>query len=130
MSLPPLVGIGRISYGLYLYHLPIFALVQSFRLPGAVNLLLEWGGTALVALASWFWLEQPVQRVVARRWPRHVAAEPASGQVPATVALQVPIQLLALIPTPTRGVRLGHEPVAQDPGMDVRTPPAGTALRG
>jgi len=130
MSLPPLVGIGRISYGLYLYHLPIFALVQSFRLPGVVNVLLEWGGTALVALASWVWLEQPVQRVVARRWPLHVAAEPASGQVPDTVALQVPIQLLALIPTPTSGVRLEREPVAEDPGMDLRTPPAGTALRG
>jgi peptidoglycan/LPS O-acetylase OafA/YrhL len=70
LSLPPLVAIGRVSYGLYLYHMPIFMLVQSRHLGFATVLLLESGGTAVITVASWYLVEQPAQRWVTRRWPR------------------------------------------------------------
>jgi peptidoglycan/LPS O-acetylase OafA/YrhL len=63
----PLVFTGRISYGLYLYHLPIFQLVQRWHLGFARTLALETGLTGAVAVTSWFALERPVQRWAARR---------------------------------------------------------------
>jgi peptidoglycan/LPS O-acetylase OafA/YrhL len=70
LTLRPLVGIGRISYGLYLYHMPIFQLVQSWHLGYVPTMTLEFGSSTAVAIASWFCLEQPVQHWVARRWRR------------------------------------------------------------
>ena len=70
LSLRWLVFIGRISYGLYLYHMPIFQLVQSRHLGYLPTMSLEFGGSAAIAVTSWFCLEKPVQRWVARRWPR------------------------------------------------------------
>jgi peptidoglycan/LPS O-acetylase OafA/YrhL len=66
----PLAFIGRISYGLYLYHMPTFALVQHYRLGFFPTLSLEVGGTFALATVSWFCLERPVQRYVHHRWPR------------------------------------------------------------
>jgi peptidoglycan/LPS O-acetylase OafA/YrhL len=68
--------LGRISYGIYLYHLPVYwalyAAAERLRLPvpadGPVKFLL---GSALaigVAALSWHQLERPVHRLK-RRWP-------------------------------------------------------------
>jgi peptidoglycan/LPS O-acetylase OafA/YrhL len=78
LSWGPLVGVGRISYGLYLYHLPIFQLVQRWQLGFVRTLSLEVGLTFALALVSWYGLEQPVQRWVARRWPRQSPAATAT----------------------------------------------------
>lgn len=85
----PLVGLGRISYGVYLYHLPIFQVVQAYRLGFVRTLGLEIGLTLAVALVSWHGVEQPVQRWVARRWPRDDRpARPTPG--PACEPVPVP----------------------------------------
>ena len=57
----PLAGVGRISYGIYLYHYPLVV----FLLPhvhGAAGDLLVVAATAAVSTASWFALEQPILR--------------------------------------------------------------------
>ena len=64
LSFPPLVGLGVISYSLYLWHWPILALVRN--LVGA-RLPLPWaigsvGLAVVVAAASWRWVEEPVRR--------------------------------------------------------------------
>lgn len=64
LSLPPLVWIGRRSYGLYLWHWPLMVLAH-YAAPGipetvrgvAVVVL-----TVVVAAASYRWLENPVRR--------------------------------------------------------------------
>ena len=86
LSWRPLVFIGRISYGLYLYHLPIFQLVQSWQLGFFPTVGLEAGGTLAVSVASWFLLERPVQRLVARRWPHRPTAVTEPSSAPAAVA--------------------------------------------
>lgn len=61
LSLPPLVAIGKVSYGLYLWHFPVILVVDE-QLPDASDLLR--GGTVVVATAvttllSWFLVERP-----------------------------------------------------------------------
>lgn len=61
LASPPLVGIGLISYSLYLWHWPLLALGTYW----AMRPLTVWEGTVLVALAvplsifSWWAIERP-----------------------------------------------------------------------
>lgn len=63
LSWPPLVFIGLISYSLYLWHQPLLAFVNYYRIvpltPGATTVPLA--ATLLVAAASWRFLERPVR---------------------------------------------------------------------
>jgi peptidoglycan/LPS O-acetylase OafA/YrhL len=69
----PLVGIGRISYGLYLWHLPIVygcgALAVDGTPPDYPRAALAIGFTFLVAVASFRWVEQPMLRLKRRFTP-------------------------------------------------------------
>lgn len=93
-SFGPLVHLGRISYGVYLYHWPVFALLG----PGRVGLG-GWGlfgvrlaVTLAIAEASFHLLEQPL---------RHRRAAPRSVAVftGAAVAM-VGVAALVLVPSP------------------------------
>jgi peptidoglycan/LPS O-acetylase OafA/YrhL len=63
LSLPPLPAIGRISYGLYLWHWPMFGWLNAERtgLAGARLLGVRCLATLLVAGASYLLVEQPVR---------------------------------------------------------------------
>jgi peptidoglycan/LPS O-acetylase OafA/YrhL len=66
----PLVGAGVISYGLYLWHIPlILVLIELGLLPGSLapRLAVVLGLTVGVAWLSWRVVERPVLRRVARR---------------------------------------------------------------
>jgi peptidoglycan/LPS O-acetylase OafA/YrhL len=70
LELRPLVGVGRISYGLYLWHFPIFVLfsvllTQTTTLD-PVRLGLAWALTFAVCLASFRLLELPALRLKVR----------------------------------------------------------------
>ena len=60
----PLRYIGAISYGLYLYHWPLFQLITHKRtgLTGAALLAARFGVTFAVAVISYHLLEQPIRR--------------------------------------------------------------------
>jgi peptidoglycan/LPS O-acetylase OafA/YrhL len=62
----PLVGVGRISYGVYLFHLPLFQLVQHYQLGFVPTVLGEFGGTFALAVLSWFLLERPALNLAHR----------------------------------------------------------------
>jgi len=59
----PLVAIGRVSYGLYLFNYPIFTLVQAQGWSAPVKVIVEFSATALVAVVSWRFVEQPALRL-------------------------------------------------------------------
>jgi peptidoglycan/LPS O-acetylase OafA/YrhL len=63
LSAGPLVAIGRISYGLYLVHWPVFVIVDADRtgLDGPVLTALRLLITAAIAVASYFVIEQPIR---------------------------------------------------------------------
>jgi peptidoglycan/LPS O-acetylase OafA/YrhL len=64
LSVRPLRAIGLISYGVYLYHVPVFTWLDGSRahMHGLALLCLQLLVTFGVAIASFFWLEQPIRR--------------------------------------------------------------------
>jgi peptidoglycan/LPS O-acetylase OafA/YrhL/lysophospholipase L1-like esterase len=67
----PLVFLGKISYGLYLYHWPIYVLLTPDRLhiDGVALLTLRLAVTVAVSLASYHFVEMPVRRGKLRELP-------------------------------------------------------------
>ena len=61
---PVLTGAGRVSYGLYVYHWPVFvALDRSHTgLHGVALAFLRIGTTVALAVASYHWLELPIRQ--------------------------------------------------------------------
>jgi peptidoglycan/LPS O-acetylase OafA/YrhL len=68
LSVVPLRLTGRVSYGLYLWHLPIFLAVarecQSWS--SATRIVVALGITAFFTMASWQLVERPALRVKRR----------------------------------------------------------------
>jgi peptidoglycan/LPS O-acetylase OafA/YrhL len=64
LALPPMVGLGLISYSLYLWHWPVLILSGHWR--GGAGGPLEtalWLALALaLSVASWAWIERPFRR--------------------------------------------------------------------
>ena len=83
LGVRPLVALGRVSYGLYLYHFPIYLLLSEERVGfGGWGLL---GVRATVAIglasASYRWYELPIRRgvrVAAQKAPLFVLAGAAA----------------------------------------------------
>ncbi len=70
--LRPLRLLGRVSYGLYLWHLPIFKFVpeHTSTWPSGFRLLLSLGLTAFAVTASWHLLERRANRLRHRFSPQ------------------------------------------------------------
>ena len=64
LALAPLVGLGRISYGVYLYHWPIYVILDEARtgLSGPALLGLRLAVTGLAATLSFVLIERPIRR--------------------------------------------------------------------
>jgi peptidoglycan/LPS O-acetylase OafA/YrhL len=76
LAVTPLVWLGRISYGVYLWHWPLFAIVTAERtgLTGFLLLALRMSTTIAVAALSYYLIEQPIRtgralRLLALRRP-------------------------------------------------------------
>jgi peptidoglycan/LPS O-acetylase OafA/YrhL len=69
----PLRAIGRVSYGIYIWHHPVFWIVlrHAGSSPVAVRFLLGIGASAVLTLLSWFLLEQPISRRFRSRFVPH-----------------------------------------------------------
>jgi peptidoglycan/LPS O-acetylase OafA/YrhL len=70
LSLRPLVHLGRISYGVYLWNVPVLLAIRTALgpdVPGSFSTLLAVPATVVLAQLSWVLLEQPVLRRVAGR---------------------------------------------------------------
>ena len=63
LSLPPLPAVGRISYGLYLWHWPIYVWLSPDRTGRSGNTLLalRLALTLIVALVSYHFVERPIR---------------------------------------------------------------------
>ncbi|MBU6316235.1 MAG: acyltransferase, partial [Acidobacteria bacterium] len=93
LSVRPLVAVGKVSYGLYLFHWPVFTLLRQhgWRLDEAGPAALALAITAAVTTVSYTLLERPVR---AAAWaPRRTAVSAAVAGVAVLAAvLVVPVQ--------------------------------------
>ena len=83
LSHPALVQIGKRSYGIYLYHLPIFQLMEFFTDTGmnfVLATILKLTATGVVACLSYRYIEQPALRLKNLRY--FSTAQPASAGDP------------------------------------------------
>ncbi|HTN78465.1 MAG TPA: acyltransferase family protein [Acidimicrobiales bacterium] len=88
LSMPPLPQIGLISYGLYLWHWPVYVVLSSNRtgIDGWALLALRLAVTSVVATASFFVVERPI-RTATLHLPRPRLTAPAVVLGVAAVAL-------------------------------------------
>jgi peptidoglycan/LPS O-acetylase OafA/YrhL len=112
LSVAPLRYVGRISYGLYLWHFPLFLYVDHARtgLDGyslfAVRLIL----TLAVASCSFYLVERPIRQGTFMRGWRAFALTPVAvvGTAIALVAAtNVPVSAVPVPPPPARALKAG-----------------------
>jgi len=79
LSLPAIRWIGRISYGLYLWHWPIYIVLTQDRtgFGGTALLLVRIAATFVVATASFYLVELPVRNGALKGW-RGIALVPTA----------------------------------------------------
>ncbi len=132
LSLRPVRYIGAISYGLYLFHWPIFVMVDHARtgLAGWPLFLLRVGLSFAVGAVSFHFLEMPVRRGVLRGWRAWVAAPLAVGGTAVLVVASTAGAATAVnqLPAQSAGSASHGTPTGGDPGTSANvTPvPAGT----
>jgi len=113
--------IGRISYGLYLYHYPIFLMIDSEHsgLSGAALLVVRLAATLAAAVVSYHAIEMPIRRrKVLKGW--HLVAA-----LPVSVAIVVTAIVLATLPAPAPAAPSAAAAVRQGLFAVPRTRPAG-----
>jgi peptidoglycan/LPS O-acetylase OafA/YrhL len=127
--------VGRISYGLYLYHYPLFLMIdnQHTGLAGSNLLLARLGATATAAVVSYHCIEMPIrQRTVWPGW-RLVMALPI-GVAVVVVALVLSTTASAPVPLPVAASKAGlfalpkTPPVSLSSGHRVRVLLLGDSL--
>jgi peptidoglycan/LPS O-acetylase OafA/YrhL len=91
LSLPPLRGLGLISYGVYLWHWPIYLVLTPDRTGWngyglfAVRVLV----TLAIAVASYRLIEMPIRRGALRQWRASWTLAPATAAVVAVALVLV-----------------------------------------
>lgn len=91
----PFTAIGQISYGLYLWHWPLFLLITRSRtgLWGVELLVVRFVVTFAFAIASYFLVERPIRRGALRRGWAALATPLAVGLVIVLLLLETPYPL-------------------------------------
>jgi peptidoglycan/LPS O-acetylase OafA/YrhL len=112
LSLPPLVWIGTISYGAYLWHYPVFIQLDAAHtgLTGFPLLLVRFSVTLALAAVSFYLIERPVME--GTFWRSLRAAAPATVMVGATVAVVLAGTVAPAVAV-ARPLPLGALPVAE-----------------
>lgn len=123
----PLVTLGVISYGVYLWHWPIFLILNGERtgLSGWSLLALRCAVTIAVSWVSWWAIEQPV-----RHWrPQHVPMLRLAAATVATAAVVTMTFVPVSIPTRPAGpdvmaAAASEQDIGAERAVPVGPPPA------
>jgi peptidoglycan/LPS O-acetylase OafA/YrhL len=133
LSLRPIRYVGAISYGLYLWHWPIFVVLDNARtgLVGWPLFGLRVGVSFAVAVCSFHFLEMPVRRGALRGWRAWAVTPLAVGGtvalVVASTAGAVPSLGAADVSSALTPAIVAH---AADPGTSPDTPTVAAGTGG
>ena len=113
LALRPLVWIGMVSYGAYLWHFPVAVELDAARtgLTGAALLVTRVAATFVLAAASYYLVERPIME--GTFWRSVRAVGPALAAMGATVAVVVVATVApatAAAPSGPAGARSGLTP--------------------
>jgi peptidoglycan/LPS O-acetylase OafA/YrhL len=111
LALAPLVWLGRISYGVYLWHWPLFQFVnaQHTGLTGARLLGLRLALTVAIPVVSFFAIEEPIRH---GRWLRRLPRPVPVGAAAAAVAAVATVVMVSTVPAPLRPASFPAPPAA------------------
>ncbi|MFC5003629.1 acyltransferase family protein [Dactylosporangium cerinum] len=125
----PLGWVGRISYGGYLWHWPLFAVLDAGRtgLHGPRLFALRVAATLAVAAASFYLVEQPLRRP----WtgPLRWAVGAAAGLAAATAAALAVVAPAPVVAPPVLAAATAAQPSDPAPSTASTVPPVGRAGR-
>ncbi|GAC1517112.1 MAG: acyltransferase family protein [Acidimicrobiales bacterium] len=115
LSVSPLRLLGRVSYGIYLWHWPLVLVLTHRRtgLTGAPLLGLRLGVTAGATALSWFVVERPVLGIGRLRMPRR-------WQPAVVAALGAPLIAALLLPASASAGAARARPVAAGHAVGTR----------
>jgi peptidoglycan/LPS O-acetylase OafA/YrhL len=113
LALSPLQGLGKISYGLYLWHFPLFLWLDesSTGVRGPALLILRLGVTLAVSLISYCVVEQPIRQRRRPAWVVRGLAPVGAGAavvslLMASAASSLPVGVPAAAKLPRAPARL------------------------
>ncbi len=89
LSSPIPIGIGLISYSLYLWHWPVLTLSSYYRgeYSGPIEVVFWLSASIALAYLSWRFVERPARRSALSPWPTFGVAAVASGALIAAGAV-------------------------------------------
>jgi peptidoglycan/LPS O-acetylase OafA/YrhL len=135
LALRPLRFLGRISYGIYLWHFPVIVYLTAARVGVSGTALngLRVGATLLIATLSYYLVEMPIRRARPLGWRRFAIAPVAMAATAAAVvigtvpAIAAPIHLAPPIspglvsgaPAPGSGGYSAEKPIVLPRGVVV-----------
>lgn len=135
LSVRPIRWIGKISYGIYLWHWPIIVYLTTQRtgLSGAWIDVARIGATLLVSTLSFYLVEQPIRRMRMQGWKRFALA-PACAVLTAIIVLVATLPAVSApsIPAPTtKAVSVGGKISVPGSGnysneVPIKLPPGST----
>ncbi len=110
-ELPPINYLGRISYGLYLWHWPVivFLTQASTGLSGAYLTLLRVVSTVSIASVSYYFVELPIRQA---KWSRRAGLIVTPGSVITTGIVVVLCSSLAVSSASAQSIQTGHKSTA------------------
>ncbi len=131
LSIPPLRWIGQISYGLYLWHWPVYVLMTDVTtgLSRGALLAARLAATVGAATISFYLVERPVRRYQWKGWPLTAALGSAVGITALVVVLGTVPEATAVAATPDyASVRLPAPDARPDPPPAPIDLPAGQVI--
>jgi peptidoglycan/LPS O-acetylase OafA/YrhL len=115
LAVRPLRWVGKISYGLYLWHWPVIVELSPGRtgLNGLTLDALRVLATFVLAATSWYLLEKPLKKARFRGWPR-----PAKlALAPVAVGLTALVAVVATLPVAASAGTASHARVENRAGV-------------
>jgi peptidoglycan/LPS O-acetylase OafA/YrhL len=131
LSLRPVRYVGAISYGLYLWHWPVFVFLTPDRthLSGIVLLGVRIGVAVAIAAASYHFLEMPIRRGALRGWRGWLAGPVAIGTAVVVLLVSTAGGTASISQVAGRLTKSLESTAINNPGTGANTPTvtAGTA---